>query len=97
MSLLSLSTRQLNRVLKAYERAGLAGLAHKGRGRQSDIQKVEHLPFGCTVHKVDTLHPIVKDFLDTTHDVPQHGDKIEIIEPGDERLIAVYSTSRRRS
>jgi hypothetical protein len=46
--------------------------------------KVEHLPFGCTVHKVDTLYAIVKDFLETTHDVAQHGDKIEIIEPGDE-------------
>jgi hypothetical protein len=32
---------------------------------------VEHLPFRCTVHKIDSLESIIKDFFDTARHVAQ--------------------------
>lgn len=45
---------------------------------------VDQLPFRCTVHNIDVLEPIVKDFLDTARHVAQYGDVIEFIDDDEE-------------
>jgi hypothetical protein len=45
---------------------------------------VEHLPFRCTVHKIDSLESIIKDFLDIARHVAQYGDVIEFIDDDEE-------------